>query len=188
MDAAKEFGCGNSRAVQLGMARRAEVQTCRLAKDIKTLTRWLRRDVLTLAGPCLATRVELFDFVTAELVAREHLDSKRIRPVRIALQNQRDDLLAFAGVLDGKLDAIAQDHDLPMYLVRQTCLLQRKPDTSPPYLAGLVPTVRPDGAQVSCRLLGRDTGHGANASLQLNGGELQFQAAQLFHVAPPTSR
>jgi len=35
MDAAKEFGCGNSRAVQLGMTRRAEVQTCRLAKDIK---------------------------------------------------------------------------------------------------------------------------------------------------------
>lgn len=84
----------------------------------------------------MATRVELFDFVTAELVAREHLDSKRIRPVRIALQNQRDNLLAFAGVLDGKLDAIAQDHDLPMYLVRQACLLQRKPETSPSYWQG----------------------------------------------------
>ena len=56
--------------------------------------------------------------------------------MRIALQNQRDDLLAFAGVLDGKLDAIAQDHDLPMYLVRQACLLQRKPETSPPYWQG----------------------------------------------------
>ena len=42
MDVAKEFGCGNSRAVQLGLARHAEVQTCRLAKDIKTLTQWLR--------------------------------------------------------------------------------------------------------------------------------------------------
>jgi hypothetical protein len=70
MDVAKVFGCGNSRALQLGMPRRAEVQTCRLAKDIKTLTQWLRRDVLALVGPCLATRVELFDFVTAELVAR----------------------------------------------------------------------------------------------------------------------
>jgi len=136
MDVAKEFGCGNSRAVQLGMATRAEVQTCRLAKDIKTLTQWLRRDVLELAGPCLVTRVELFDFVTAELVAREHLDFKRIRPVRIALQNQRDDLLAFAGVLDTKLEAIAQTHDLPMYLVRQACLLQRKLDTSPAYWQG----------------------------------------------------
>ena len=136
MDVAKEFGRGNTPSLKLGVARRAEMQKSGLAKDIKTLTQWLRRDVLALAGPCLATRVELFDFVTAELVAREHLDSKRIRPVRIALQNQRDDLLAFAGVLDGKLDAIAQDHDLPMYLRRQACLLQRKPDTSPAYWQG----------------------------------------------------
>jgi len=50
----------------------------------------------------LATRVELFDFVTAELVAREHLDSKRIRPVRIALKNQRDDLLAFAAQIENQ--------------------------------------------------------------------------------------
>ncbi len=35
---------------------------------------------------------------------------RRIRPVRVALQNQRDDLLAFAGVLDEKLTAIAQAH------------------------------------------------------------------------------
>jgi hypothetical protein len=36
--------------------------------------------------------------------------------VRVALQNQRDDLLAFAGILDGKLQAIAETHHLPMYL------------------------------------------------------------------------
>ena len=136
MDVAKEFGCGNSRAVQLGMARRAEVQTCRLAKDIKTLTQWLRRDVLELAGPCLATRMELFDFVTAELAKREHFDTKRIRPVCVALRNQRDDLLAFAGVLDSKLEAIAKTHALPMAVVRQACVLQRKPETSPAYWEG----------------------------------------------------
>ena len=105
--------------------------------------------MLELAGPCLATRVELFDFVTAELVAREHLDTKRIRPVRVALQNQRDDLLAFARVLDGKLEAIAQTQNLPMHLVRQVCVLQRKSDTSPAYWQGLVPTLRAAGAQVS---------------------------------------
>ena len=136
MDAAKELNRGNSHALQLGVARRVEIKTTQLAKDIKTLTQWLRCDVLALAGPCLATRVELFDFVAGELLAREHLDSKRIRPVRVALQNQRDDLLAFAGVLDGKLEAIAQSHDLPLYLVRQACVLQRKPDTSPAYWEG----------------------------------------------------
>lgn len=136
MNDAKEMGCGNTRSLQLGVARRAEMQTSGLAKDIKTLSQWLRRDVLELAGPCLATRVELFDFVTAELVAREHLDTKRIRPVRVALQNQRNDLLAFAGVLDGKLEAIAQTQNLPMHLVRQVCVLQRKSDTSPAYWQG----------------------------------------------------
>ena len=57
-----------------------------MAKDVKTLTQWLCCDVLELAGPCLAIRLELYDFVTAELRRREHLDSKRIRPVLIALQ------------------------------------------------------------------------------------------------------
>jgi len=133
MDVAKQDGVGRTLARQLGMARRAQEQAALLAKDVKTLVQWLRRDVLELAGPCLATRVELFDFVTAELAKREHLDSKRIRPVRIALQNQRDDLLAFAGVLDDKLEAIALTHDLPTYLVRQACVLQRKSGTSPAY-------------------------------------------------------
>jgi isoquinoline 1-oxidoreductase beta subunit len=44
----------------------------------------------------------------------------RIRPVRTALEKQRDDLLAFAGVLDERLAGIAQDCDAPLYLV---CLL-----------------------------------------------------------------
>ncbi|SEA59643.1 hypothetical protein SAMN05192564_102306 [Paraburkholderia sartisoli] len=49
---------------------------------------------------------------------------------RRALQNQRDDLLAFAGVLDENLDAIAHTYDVAPELVRATCLLHRKPDTS----------------------------------------------------------
>ena len=52
-------------------------------------------DVLALAGPGLATRRELFDFIVSELGAREPEDARRIRPVRVALQNQRDDLLAW---------------------------------------------------------------------------------------------
>ena len=72
----------------------------------------------------------------SDAVAQITPSSKRIRPVRIALQNQRDDLLAFAGVLDDKLEAIAADNELPMYLVRQACVLQRKPETSPAYWEG----------------------------------------------------
>jgi len=38
---------------------------------------------------------KLFDFIVEELSRRETLLAHRIRPLRIALKNQRDDLLAF---------------------------------------------------------------------------------------------
>jgi hypothetical protein len=41
----------------------------------------------------------LFDFIANELERLEPKDARRIRPLRVALRNQRDDLLAFAGVL-----------------------------------------------------------------------------------------
>jgi len=53
--------------------------------------------------------------------------------MRVALQNQRDSLLAFAGVLDGKLVTIAKAHDVSEHLVRHACLLHRKPSSSPAY-------------------------------------------------------
>ncbi|MEL6354897.1 MAG: hypothetical protein AAFR58_24605, partial [Cyanobacteria bacterium J06627_28] len=50
-----------------------------------------------------------------------------------ALHNQRDQLLAFAGVLDQKLTKIARDFELPLQAVRDVCLLHRKPPTSNAY-------------------------------------------------------
>ena len=58
---------------------------------------------------------------------------QRIRPVRIALQNQRDDLLAFAGVLDEKLAVIARIHQVSDFLVREACVLHSLPITSSSY-------------------------------------------------------
>jgi hypothetical protein len=81
--------------------------------DIGTLTQWLSHDVLVLAGPTLGTRHVLFDFLVDELAHREPEDVRRVRPVRVALQNQRVDLLAFDGVLDAKLADIAQAHVIP---------------------------------------------------------------------------
>src|ERR687886_701496 len=120
-------------ATQLTLARQTETRTSRLARNIRTLVQWLRHDVLALAGPDLATRRELFDFIVAELMAREPEDPRRIRPVRVALQNQRDDLLAFAGVLDVELAAIAHAYAVPEPLVREACMLHRLPPTSPTY-------------------------------------------------------
>ena len=118
---------------ELALARRDEDQACWLARDIRMLTQWLNHDVLALAGPVLATRQVLFDFIVDELTRREPEDRQRIRPVRIALQNQRDDLLAFAGVLDEKLAVIARVHEVSDSLVREACVLHRLPTTSSSY-------------------------------------------------------
>src|SRR3954453_2944511 len=122
--------------VQLELARHTEAQASCLAGDVRTLVQWLSHDVLALAGPDLATRRELFNFVVAELMAREPEDPRRLRPVRVALQNQRDDLLAFAGVLDAELAAIARAYAVPEPLVREACMLHRLPSTSPAYWQG----------------------------------------------------
>ncbi len=133
---AGQRGPDDELATQLALARQAETQAHGLARDIRTLTQWLNQDVLALAGPALAIRRELFDFIVEELARREPGDARRIRPVRVALQNQRDTLLAFAGALDAKLADIAQAHGIAEPLVREACVLHRSPTTSPAYWQG----------------------------------------------------
>jgi hypothetical protein len=53
--------------------------------------------------------------------------------LRKSLQNQRKELLAFAGVLDQKLEEIAMRFDVPLQKVRDVCLLNRKQPTSNAY-------------------------------------------------------
>ena len=118
------------------LALEAEAGAHALAVDIRTLIAWLSHDVLALVGPSRDIRNEMFDFIVAELGRRESVDPRRIRPVRVALQNQRDDLLAFTGVLDDKLATIAHAHQLPEHIVRAVCVLHRKPSTSPSYWQG----------------------------------------------------
>ncbi len=62
-------------AIQLALARQTEVQASWLARDVRTLVQWLSYDVLALAGPALATRQLMFDFIVAELAAREPEDA-----------------------------------------------------------------------------------------------------------------
>jgi hypothetical protein len=129
-----QLGPDDELAVEL--AWQTETRAQGLARDIRTLTQWLSHDVLALAGPDLATRQMLFNFIVEELAKREPEDVRRIRPLRVALQNQCDDLLAFAGVLDAKLADIAQAHVIPEPLVREACVLHRLPSTSTTYWQG----------------------------------------------------
>ncbi len=133
MQKAKLKGRGHTLSTKLTLARQAELQAVQLANDVKILIQWLSHDILALAGPSWEERQELFDFIVAELSQRENLLSHRLRPLRTALKNQRDDLLAFAQVLDEKLLEIAQRFDTPLYLVRAVCLVQRKKPSSCAY-------------------------------------------------------
>jgi len=130
---AKQKGQGHRLSKKMTLARQHEVSEISLARDVKTLIGWLNHDVLELAGPDLAERQELYDFVVAELQRREAMGGKKVRVLRKALQNQRDDILGFAQVLDDKLTDIAQQLKTPLHLVREMCLLFRKQPTSNAY-------------------------------------------------------
>ena len=122
--------CVSSR---LGVARREHQRAADLADDVRLLSQWLQHDILSSAGPDLATRRELFDFVVDELRRREELAPSRIGPVRRTLQRQRDDLLAFAGVLDHRLAQIATQLAVPCWTVRAICQLQGLDPNLPAY-------------------------------------------------------
>jgi len=88
MERAKQQGRGQL-STKLTLARQAERQAIQFFRDVKTLIQWLSHDVLSLAGPPLADRQELFDFIVAELKLREVAGCHS--PLRVALF-QRDDL------------------------------------------------------------------------------------------------
>jgi hypothetical protein len=100
-------------------AARSEAQRAiALADDVATLYQWLRQDILAVAGPQHATRVLLYDWLVAELRARENR-GERIGAIRQMLQNQRDELLSFAVELDADLLDLADHLGVPVGLVRE---------------------------------------------------------------------
>ncbi len=121
---AKKKGEGNRWSRKLVLARLAEERAQKLAQEVSILFDWLKHDILALAGPDCPSRRDLWDFIVAELKQREAGCGGRIRRFRTALENQKEDLLAFAAVLDEKLTDISQQFQIPLYLVRKVCLLQ----------------------------------------------------------------
>ncbi len=115
---------------KLRHARLAEARVVTLAADVGLLLRWLREDVLAVAGPDYATRCALYDWLVAELQTREGQCPHRIGPVRKLLENQRDALLAFAAALDQDLAALAEEFAASVVSVRAILQLQALPSTA----------------------------------------------------------
>ena len=116
---------------KLGHARSAEAKAIALADEVALLARWLQYDILSVAGPNYAIRRDLLDFVVAELRARESACPNQIKPVRTMLENQGDNLLAFAVQLDVDLENLAQDWEISVETAREVLEVQRLPMRDP---------------------------------------------------------
>lgn len=131
MDKARNKSKGNTLSRKLALARADEIKLIELFEDVATLGQWMQKDILCLAGPDHATRGELYDFVISRLAMLEPLCEHRIRPVRRSLENQKDDLLAFAGLLDSKLLDIGARFQVSLGSVSELAQLKGIHEASP---------------------------------------------------------
>jgi hypothetical protein len=99
---------------RLAVARQEEQKAVDLARDVRALADWMQKDILSLGGPDLATRRELFAFIVQELRQREPSYPHRIGPVRHMLENHQENLLAFAGILDERFEEVAERLQVPL--------------------------------------------------------------------------
>jgi hypothetical protein len=109
---------------RLRLASVAAERAIALAADVALLLRWLREDILAVSGPDHASRCVLYDFVVAQLRLRETQCRHRIEPVRKYLENQRDDLLAFAVALDADLASLAAEYAVAVEVAREAVQVQ----------------------------------------------------------------
>jgi hypothetical protein len=116
----KRQGCSTgSLARQTYLANQAEAKAVALADDVALLVRWLRHDVFAVSGLPYADRRDLYDFLIAELKAREALCAHRLSPICRFLENQRDNLLAFAVQLDQDLATLGEEFQVSVDSVRE---------------------------------------------------------------------
>lgn len=130
---AKKRGKGQNLSKSLGLARQKEKEASVLADEVRVLSDWMRDDILSLTGPDLESRRELFDFIVGEIENREPLCFYKIRPIRRTLHNQRDTLLAFVGTLEKRFAALAVQVDIPRYLIHAVYELQGRNQTHSAY-------------------------------------------------------
>lgn len=116
---------------KLNHARAACAAAIGLYDEVALLFDWLRHDVLAVAGPCVAERRVLYDFVLAELKARAPSCAHRIEPLCRAMENQRPDFLAFAAAVDEGLDRLGEEFQCAPGLLRRVLQMLARDDRDP---------------------------------------------------------
>ena len=113
---------------RLAAARLEQEQGLSLACDIAQLEQWMRQDILALVGPDLETRRTLFDWVVEELRMREDTSPHRIAPIRKKLENHREEILGFVGVLEQSLQSLAKEQQVSPSVIWEIYQLQGQSD------------------------------------------------------------
>jgi hypothetical protein len=108
----------------LARARLQEQRAMALAADVRVLTEWMEQDVLAVAGPALAEREELYDFILTEMQRYQSDGPHRFKPLLRLLRNQRTVRLAFVPVLQEKLTQVAQRFGVPGTTVQALCEIE----------------------------------------------------------------
>jgi hypothetical protein len=108
----------------LARARRQEQRALTMATAVRILTEWMAQDVLAVAGPPLAEREELYDFILNELEPYQGDCPHRFQPLLRLLRHQRTVLLAFVPVLQEKLAHVAQRFAVPLPTVQALCEIE----------------------------------------------------------------
>lgn len=121
---AKKKSQGTKYSRRLGHAREEMQTAAHLRNDISTLAKWLKEDILSVAGPEPEVRRELLQFVVEELKGRESKALHRIRPVRQLLETHGEELLSFAELLEVDLQGLSYAFDIDLFWIRQVLALQ----------------------------------------------------------------
>jgi hypothetical protein len=118
-------------AQQRRPARPAAAPAVAGADAVARRRRWLRQDVLAVAGPGSGDRCARYACVRAELRARASPAPPRLPELCVRRHQQRDDLLACAGQLDQELATVAQQFQRAASQMRAVRPVQALPEQDP---------------------------------------------------------
>ena len=108
-----------------------EAKAIDLAEQVGLLIRWLKQDVLGVAGPSYADRWMLYQFLLEEFRRLQPECEHRIKPVATMLKNQAKRLLAFAQSLEEQFQSLSEEYSVSVELVRRLLGVQTLELTNP---------------------------------------------------------